>query len=194
MRPADQLFPLSTPDGSEDLQKLFRRAGIGLWVRAQRHSRLCLAEPRFWKWWAHRNDSWRQVRVCRRLSRGWSLWRVSRPTIVCLYDLAGYAGARVAWRPGAGERITSTTAAPVLTPAPGHARLRREDHRMSRECAAGGHRALRNTAFGRRHLDIAESLHVQLTNRLAPSTGMIPNPNFTAWPAEGPLRRKEHLP
>jgi uncharacterized peroxidase-related enzyme len=167
---------------SEALQKLFGELESTLGFVPNVIRAFAWREPRFWKWWAHRNDLMAPSEGLSQAEREMVAVVVSAAND-CLYCMTshGYAVRVLLGDPVTAERITLDYRRAGLDARP----LAMLDYavkitRCPAECALEDVERLRKQGFGDTDIwDIAEiAAMYNYTNRLASATGMLPNPEY----------------
>jgi uncharacterized peroxidase-related enzyme len=176
-------FPIvERQQGSADLQKLFVELESTLGFVPNVIRAFAWREPRFWKWWAHRNDLMAPSEGLSKADREMVALVVSAAND-CLYCMTshGYAVRVLLGDPVAGERITLDYRRAGLDDRT----LAMLDYAVKitkcpAECALVDIEHLRKHGFRDEDIwDIAEiAAMYNYTNRLASATGMIPNPEY----------------
>jgi uncharacterized peroxidase-related enzyme len=176
-------FPIvERQHGSEDLQKLFAELESTLGFVPNVIRAFAWREPRFWKWWAHRNDLMAPSEGLTKADREMVALVVSAAND-CLYCMTshGYAVRVLLGDPVAGERMTLDYRRAGLDAR----MLAMLDYavkitRCPAECSLEDVEHLRKHGFRDEDIwDIAEiAAMYNYTNRLASATGMIPNPEY----------------
>ncbi len=176
-------FPIiERQQGSEDLQKLFAELESTLGFVPNVIRAFAWREPRFWKWWAHRNDLMAPSEGLSKADREMVALVVSAAND-CLYCMTshGYAVRVLLGDPVTGERITLDYRRAGLDART----LAMLDYavkitRCPAECSLEDVERLRKHGFHDEDIwDIAEiAAMYNYTNRLASATGMLPNPEY----------------
>jgi uncharacterized peroxidase-related enzyme len=176
-------FPIAErQQGSAELQKLFTELESTLGFVPNVIRAFAWREPRFWKWWAHRNDLMAPSEGLSKADREMVALVVSAAND-CLYCMTshGHAVRVLLGNPVAGERIALDYRRAGLDPRT----LAMLDYAVKitkrpAECSLEDVEGLRKHGFRDEDIwDIAEiAAMYNYTNRLASATGMIPNPEY----------------
>jgi uncharacterized peroxidase-related enzyme len=167
---------------SDTLQKLFGELESTLGFVPNVIRAFAWREPRFWKWWAHRNDLMTPSEGLSQAEREMVAVVVSAAND-CLYCMTshGYALRVLLGDPVTAERITLDYRRAGLDPRT----LAMLDYAMKitkfpAACGLEDVERLRKHGFCDQDIwDIAEIVAMyNYTNRLASATGMLPNPEY----------------
>jgi uncharacterized peroxidase-related enzyme len=176
-------FPIvERQHASEDLQKLFAELEATLGFVPNVIRAFAWREPRFWKWWAHRNDLMAPSEGLSTAEREMVALVVSAAND-CLYCMTSHGYAVRAWL---GDPVTAERVMLDYHRAGLDARtLAVLDYAVKitkrpAECSLADIEHLRKLGFRDEDIwDIAEiAAMYNYTNRLASATGMLPNPEY----------------